>query len=684
MAPRYSKTQALSDLFTNANQVANTTAGLIQNYQEEHAQIKARTAQYEYESKQQNFLQELQSSNDFEDWEQKTENFLEETRNAFGKEYPRGLTAKLINQQMEANRANLLYKVRQSAFEGIRKENFNEQNKQIDYLVNNRYGQEGLSDTKAVIDEQYKMGYIDAETRDKRYAESMRAFDLKTCDNYAGSVVQNAVQNGQTWEQTKANIESLFSEREALSVGADTDKLYSPDEKAAVMQSALQTAEKKYNSSLESFQQENYDNLTRYVDRILQDPTNEDVYKAQGMNALNIVMEKNPLALSTTKRLELERAFKINEKDETGSGNTGRAFSNATKEIDKKLEGLVNAVKTGTGSLKTLGLSSGQDGMAYLENYVSEVAKAYNLSDEDTLYLKNNYHQEWLSKMEKAYRDIPEVQQTLTWIKNMSNEWSRNGAYGKDELQVQLENFCMDRFTSVDFSDPKQVAAVKQDIVNFQSTITSSEFAKKKKGQEEDNAFNAKHTNRKGEWDEDTLVDGLYLLQQKNPGKVAYTDVRGNIVISPSAAKSVEAIDNKAMELLAAVTGKTQFNANWVNDFDSHDITRERVYTDESGNQWILRSTDKKDFEILKNGKVETTYKEYKNAGKKANEEAKAKAKEAAKQASAERQKVEFETMAKSDKSPDPHFPDGYWKQMSYESRLEYIYHLKGVPYPNN
>ena len=286
--------------------------------------------------------------------------------------------------------------------------------------------------------------------------------------------------------------------------------------------------------------------------------------------------------------------------------------------------------------------------------------------------------------MEKAYKGIPEVEQTLTWIKTMSKEWSNNGAYGKDELEVQLENFCMDRFTSIDFSDPKQVAAVKQDIENFKTTITSSEFAKKKKGQEEDNAFNSKHTNRKGEWDDDTLTDGLYLLQQKNPGKVAYTDVRGNTVISPAASKSIEAIDNKAMELLATYSGSSNFKANWVNDYDSHDITKERVYTDEKGNQYILRSTGKNDFEIVKNGKTETTFKEYQKAGQKANEEAKKNAKAAVKEASAERQKVEFEEMAKSNRSPDTHLNDKYWNQMSYEARLNYVYRMKGLTPPSN
>lgn len=603
--------RSLNNLFNATTQATQFYGNEIIKLQEQRAQAATRTALLDYQAAQQKFLQELSTSNDFGNWEAKADNFLTEQNNKLQANAASPLTAKYLQQAMEQNRAGLMLKVNEYAFNGIQKDIKAYNERSLATMRDQLSGKEGQETSTALLDDMLINGQIEQAECDQERRKNAMHFAGKEMNELAGAIVSNAVQNGKSLEEIKATISEACTNLTEV----DNEEYYGSEAKSSCISGALKYAEAKYENDLKALQSRNANWLTQNfvsaIDHEVKGSINEKYIKENGMRSLDYMMKSNPLSLDKSQYEHYLAKFRPDkEKDEdTGSGRTG---GSKKLNFDMEIESLFNNVRNGD--------ITAQNAFKYLNNAYADTIRSQNpdisndnfrdalleanfsLMDKVTKLVTNKLSGQELTEVNNAWSKLSDRVKSIA----QENKMEYNG------LVSSFASYFADQIGEVFLTRPESISAVVKELDRQVDNWQVSALYQRKEGKEGDTLFMQKYINKKGEFNGD--VDKMFFdgSEELSGAKVAFSDLAGNEhYINPNSIQSVNLIDKGGRSVISALTGKdvSEIYAQWESDGGT-DYTGRREYIVD-GDVFTVGKDGKKNV-IYKNGKTYATEKDVK------------------------------------------------------------------------
>lgn len=601
MASVRSSGEMLQNLFNAAAGAASGIGGDIIRMQEEAARTKLRTSQLQYQMDAQTFLQSLQSSNDFGNWEQRTEDFLTKYRNNLMAGAGNNLSAKYLGQQMDANRADLMMQVRESAFNGIRKEMFEDTNRGLDLNRQLYSGQEAVENAQSLLQETYRNGLIDKTQYDSMLQDNVTKIAYSDYTKEANGVIADAIRSGKSWEQASADIDSRVDalvpySLAGVSYGDDVSMLYGAEQKSGVMASVLDSAHKKYIQDLENFRNSNEQFIVDTIFTQLESTSNpelKEIYKTQGRSLLETLMDDNRLSLSTSQLEKWKIRFAPDELRQANTGSPGgggsrgsgpKASTTKRSDVEKFIKDLFPAVIAGDYA-KVEGISTYDDYEAYVLNYISDS----DLPQDDKDICKANMLQ-WMTdsfvnyiKKDGSHNGYAQVfEDTDAWVKREI----RNGSL-TDEMGQNLVFNLYKKAAGMTLTGEDDVQEFRTYAEQQKGFLTSKKITMMQESRSGDSKFMDTYINRDGSYKDfnKMLADGF---AQLDSGMLAYESMYGDTkYINGQSKKSVEALKKAGLQAVRNATGYDDLVAS----------------NDKNGNITFYSATGRTSFRIKSDGK---------------------------------------------------------------------------------
>lgn len=618
--------RSLNNLFNATTQATQFYGNEIIKLQEQRAQAATRTAMLDYQAAQQKFLQELSTSNDFGNWEAKADNFLTEQSNKLQANAASPLTAKYLQQAMEQNRAGLMLKVNEYAFNGIQKDIKAYNERSLATMRDQLSGKEGQETSTALLDDMLINGQIEQAECDQERRKNAMHFAGKEMNELAGAIVSNAVQNGKSLEEIKATISEACTNLPEV----DNEEYYGSEAKSSCISGALKYAEAKYENELKSLQTENKKLIdSAYVVKMRNTTPGEalrEYIKANGRAAVENMLGRNPNALSESDRMHFLALFepdKIKD-DETGASKTvSKGNGKATTDMNEAVKNLLNGVRSGSYSEYGDGFT-GHQAIKFLNSvYLPNLQEAYGLTEQEARQIGQNAHYQLIDGLKSLYLkdskggENSAANQTVSMFEAAVKEFAQNNNLEYNGAMDSLEPWFVDKMAEIDFTSEKDLSRFRTETLTKIGSYKMGALEARAKGDQESSAFLAKNLdqdgNIKGNSDK-ILWEAMKELQGE---KISFSNINDTPnYISPYASEAIDkVVDPAARSALSALTGiaPEKFIAQWESD-GAWDYTGKReyvvgrdVYTFEyKNNKWPKADENI----ILKNGKQIATDKD--------------------------------------------------------------------------
>lgn len=599
---------AMENAFKSAGQLGSSIAGIIDNKLREQGQIQARTMQLQYEQDAAKFLTELQNSNDYANWQYKADNFLTEYRNKLNAQCKNDYTAKLVNEQMDQNKAQMSVNLINQVNKGINIETNSELDKQMALVEENYKGQEYIDKSNEIITLKYQKGLIDRPQYEAALKQTAAKAYITSFTDKSNDLVNRALTYGMSEAELKKKLAEIeiddftFSSIKSEDGNSDTDyadaeketaQKLTTDEIKKVKESVDKQALNNYKVQVQAMQDQNRQSLIDIVikmDQYANDDPIREQYKMQGRSTLVGFMNRNKLALSDSDQLAFAERFKPSGKDLSGltpgSGISAKDFDKLVKECDEQLKNELDIAKAGRGSYYK-GTETGHGVLDRVGSICAAIASKTNISEDQKNELITLVH---VHAVEYATKEWPNT------LKNAEVK-AKCEAFVKTikspEYKTEFTNRLVDMTLDMDISKMNE-NDIYNKVVSDMSVIISKEYIAAQLDKNGKTKVNDKNVLRA--WSE---------IKNNN---LVYTNAMGQTTYAPGIKESEEELDKYARSYIIAkgINPETlSAIGEWEGD-NKHGLTGARLYKDtETGKTFrFIPSENGKDFTVdeYKNG----------------------------------------------------------------------------------
>lgn len=571
--------------------LSNTVLAHQHKLLDEQAQIKARTQMLEYKVAENKFLQDLETDGDYQSWSRKADNFLSEQKKYINSNAGNALTAKYMNQKLDASRANLQMQVSNKMFDRIRKDEFNEYSRQMQLVEQNTSGQERIDGIDMITKEMVGKGHIDEAGRDRFMSQ---AYSGATLDEYTArcnEIASKAVANGWTEDQTEAAMKKALSELPAYSMkgtnGEDISQLFTPEMKSRAIQSAVNAGNDIYKNDLEVLQTKNKEYCAELLRRerslAPDDYKGRNFLRQQGREYLREQEKLNPNSFSAAGKQEYASAFQPLKEPEKNSAE-GRA--NGLKEFGIKADSLANMWVQHRFTGDYAGINNAEEAMDYYENQARIYARTNGL-DEDQFCIDARF--QLMDALEKKIKLVPEAKEAYEKVKNATKTFSNSTYDAECAWEIAAPMIMSEIFsTDIGSQEGKQSLRIKSNYICWQ--IQSDKILRNAQGTVIDNHifgdkkfFSDGGSSQTYEQKQAFLTKAFEELNSTATYAYKYTRT-GEEMIKPGAEGTIEKVNLDTQELLGDVLGVdgAKITHSWHKD-SGHHITDQIDYMLEDG-----------------------------------------------------------------------------------------------------
>lgn len=596
-------------------QLADNQDGLLR----QKAETDLINMQLNLDSSTNGFLQKLQSRNDYENFGSEADNFLEQQRSLLQSQSPNAYTAKAADQMVAQYRNTLMQKVSAAAKQGQTQDILikDQQNMQ---LIGNLYsGQDKVDKQNYIKDREYVSGLIDRDryTSDVLTNASGAVYDeyAKTATDKMKSVIESGGTLDDVFNAVDA-VEPVVTCRMLDSGSASSDTFESGNarytdasnliDRKAIKDKVKQTAAVQWNTEIKDMQQQNANNLSEiYSSALTASKAQQPALVRQGQSML---MQLRGSRLSEDDRNKYAKYFAdMLDALKKGEKPTKAWKDELSNDMGRFIELGANGMNSGKPGIETMYMARD----AFMQ-YAQEQYAAYGL-DETQAEL------DFASKFMGTAMDIvgktnPKVKSALAQLKDYSVYLEKKMAKGpsKETLYQDLCAHAWDDLMDTDLSNVNVDDFVSSEK-KWMDTQTMRELAIQQADKEGKSEFGRKNsiplitrlTGLGKESEGANLARGMYELQNND---LAYTDTSGQQHVDPGAEAAVrEKIIPMGMSALDASGVDTEnIQPNTVKPVKGkHDIDLMPTYRDvKTGDLYEIRATDKKHYQIMKNGSV--------------------------------------------------------------------------------
>ena len=582
---------------------------------DQQAQLKARTQMLEYKVAENEFLKSLESDGDYENWQKKADNFLTSQKEYINQNAGNALTAKYMNQNLDASRANLQIQVGNKVFERMRKDELNEYNRQMQLVNENTSGQDRINGIEDLLKEMKNKNFVDEASYDKYVTQAYSSATLDEFNKVSDGISSQAVSNGWTEDKTEAEIKKAIEALPAFTMksksGEDISQLFTPQMKAEAVSAAVKRGNDVYKSNLEAYQTQNAEILAEIERRKKtlkpDDYKNINYLNGQGQKILAQGEKLNPNFVSAADKIKYAHMFQYVKEPEKGSAE---ARGNALKSLLPQLNENYKLWYWGDGDLKSIGTAAKI--LDYNLDIVRDYARAKNL-DEDLLVAEARL--EGIKELEKLMKDKPVVQNAFNDIYETCKK-KINDPYKSQKTYEYFEEMLNSDILTLNLNTPDgqrklqsrvkqiQIQIMEDDIKDRNEALVISEKSKSNSKYYSDNG-----SSQTVQQFRNFLNDAVSIKGLGSTSEYVYEDVRtGMKVVVPGAEDLINDIRTGTQRVLGGILGVdgSKIIVSWHQDRDHH-VTDQLDFRLPDGRTLSPYSVNGKLFFKDENGKIVVT-----------------------------------------------------------------------------
>lgn len=275
-----------------------------------------------------NFLLELEQSNDYSNWQEKADDFLEKRKSLLSdKNSPyycsNDYTAKQADLMLLNARNGLQEKVARSALRMQMQETMVKDSNTLDMYKNLYSGQELIDKSTAIIDGEYKSGKLTPEQYDAKVKTIYKDAVYNSLSDIADVAIEDAINKGESFEKAWKKVKENSSNYSLKSAIDGTQQNWKKEE---IENEAKKNAQQKYNNAVKNIQDQNANTLSEFLLEIenTDNPADKTSLAKQALSLMATQM--GGLKLEETARNRYSSKFG-NILDDIASGGDGTSLS---------------------------------------------------------------------------------------------------------------------------------------------------------------------------------------------------------------------------------------------------------------------------------------------------------------------------------------------------------------------
>lgn len=554
---------------------------------DEQAQIKARTQMLEYKVAENDFLKNIETTGDYNDWQRQADEFLAAQKDYINENAGNELTAKYMNQNLDASRANLQMQIKNKYFERMRKDELNEYGRQIELVEQNTSGQERIDGVANLTKEMYDKGHIDEAGRDRLLSQTYSSSTLDEYTAQCNAIASTAVANGWTEDKTEAEMKKALSELPAYSMkgtnGKDISQLFTPEMKSKALSSAVKAGTDIYKNDLEVLQTKNKEYCAELLRRerslAPDDYKGRNFLRQQGREYLREQEKLNPNSFSAAGKQEYASAFQPLKQPEK---NSSEGNANAVKKFDSEIVSLSNMWVQHKFTGDYQGINTGEEAINYLDIKARSYAKANGL-DEDAFAIDMRF--KLIDELEKKVKLVPEAASAVSDIKDALKSVSKS-TYEAEIAWEIAGPMLMSEIFSLDIGSKEGKEALKNKTYDLRRQIVTDKINRAAEGTmlSEKIKGNTKYFSDYGysqtpQQERNMVVDFFDDLNSDNTYAYIYTRT-GEHIIKPGSEEMIDLLKTKTKDIAGSILGvdASKISTSWHKD-SSHHITDQIDFT---------------------------------------------------------------------------------------------------------
>lgn len=567
--------------------LSNTVLAHQHKLLDEQAQVKARTQMLEYKVAENKFLQDLETDGDYQSWSRKADNFLSEQKKYINSNAGNALTAKYMNQNLDASRANLQVQVQNKMFERMRSDELNEYNRQMELVKQNTSGQERIDGIQSITSDMINKGHIDEAGRDRILSQTYSSATLDEYMAQCNTIASQAVAKGWTEDQTEAAMKKALSELPAYSMkgtnGEDISQLFTPEMKSRAIQSAVNAGNDIYKNDIEVLQTRNKEYCAELLRRerslAPDDYKGRNYLRQQGREYLREQEKLNPNSFSAAGKQEYASAFQPLKQPEK---NSSEGNANAVKKFDSEIDSLSNMWVQHKFTGDYQGINIGEEAINYLDIKARSYAKANGL-DEDAFAIDIRF--KLIDALEKKVKLVPEAASAVSDIKDALKSVSKS-TYEAEIAWEIAGPMLMSEIFSLDIGSKEGKEALKNKTYALRRQIVTDKINRDAEGtmlsekiKGNTDYFSDYGYSQTPQQKRNFIVDAFDDLNSDNTYAYMYTRT-GEHMIKPGSEEMIDLLKTQTKDIAGSILGvdASKISTSWHKD-SSHHITDQIDFT---------------------------------------------------------------------------------------------------------